>query len=94
MFKVTLIMILTLFLAACASAKPPASQAQGTSTGKDETAIETKPLSEEAQPVRADLEDLGPAPELENEVWLNTEAPLRLEELSGKVILLDMWTFG
>jgi thiol-disulfide isomerase/thioredoxin len=40
------------------------------------------------------FEDLGPAPELTNEVWLNTDRPMRLEELRGKVVLLDMWTFG
>ena len=40
------------------------------------------------------LSDKGPAPELTNEVWLNTEAPLRLAELRGKVVLLDMWTYG
>jgi hypothetical protein len=40
------------------------------------------------------LEDLGPAPELENEVWLNTDEPLRLANLRGHVVLLDMWTFG
>jgi thiol-disulfide isomerase/thioredoxin len=40
------------------------------------------------------LEDLGPAPELNNEIWLNTSGPLRLEGLRGKVVLLDMWTFG
>lgn len=40
------------------------------------------------------LPDLGPAPELENEVWLNTETPLRLADLGGKVVLLDMWTYG
>lgn len=38
--------------------------------------------------------DLGEAPELTNEVWLNTDAPLRISELRGKVVLLDMWTFG
>lgn len=38
--------------------------------------------------------DLGEAPEWTNEVWLNTSGPLRLAELHGKVILLDMWTFG
>jgi len=37
--------------------------------------------------------DLGEAPELTNEVWLNTAAPLRLSKLRGKVVLLDMWTF-
>ena len=40
------------------------------------------------------LEDLGQAPELENEVWLNVDQPLRLADLRGKVVLLDMWTFG
>ena len=40
------------------------------------------------------LPDLGPAPELTNEVWLNTEAPLRLRDLAGKVVLLEFWTFG
>jgi hypothetical protein len=40
------------------------------------------------------LKDYGPAPELANEVWLNTETPRRLADLRGKVVLLDMWTFG
>ena len=40
------------------------------------------------------LPDLGPAPELTNETWLNVDAPLRLADLRGKVILLEMWTFG
>lgn len=44
--------------------------------------------------VEVTLEDLGPAPELENEVWLNTDGPLRLANLRGQVVLLDMWTFG
>ncbi len=40
------------------------------------------------------LQDLGPAPELNNKVWLNVEKPLRLTDLRGKVVLLEMWTFG
>ena len=40
------------------------------------------------------LKDLGPAPELTNTVWFNSEGPLRLSELGGKVVLLEMWTFG
>ncbi|MFB3062535.1 MAG: redoxin domain-containing protein [Candidatus Binatia bacterium] len=33
------------------------------------------------------------APELTNEVWLNSE-PQRLAELKGKVVLVEFWTFG
>ena len=40
------------------------------------------------------LRDYGPAPELTNIIWLNSEQPLRLKNLHGKVVLLDMWTFG
>ncbi len=40
------------------------------------------------------LPDLGEAPELTNDVWLNTPEPLRLANLRGQVVLLDMWTFG
>lgn len=42
----------------------------------------------------AKLPDLGPAPELTNETWLNADSPLRLAGLRGKVVLIDMWTFG
>ena len=48
----------------------------------------------EPMPTRASLQDLGPAPELTNEVWLNVDTPLRLADLRGKVVALDMWTFG
>ena len=39
------------------------------------------------------LPDRGPAPEFTNTIWLNTPAPLRLADLRGKVVLLEMWTF-
>jgi hypothetical protein len=42
----------------------------------------------------ANLPDVGKAPELTNEVWLNTDQPLQLANLRGKVVLLEMWTFG
>ncbi|MFL7891686.1 MAG: hypothetical protein ACK2UM_03745 [Anaerolineales bacterium] len=40
------------------------------------------------------LTSSGPAPELTNDVWINSPKPLRLADLHGKVILLEMWTFG
>lgn len=46
------------------------------------------------KPVSSSLPDLGPAPELTNSIWLNTPAPLRLENLRGKVVIIEMWTFG
>ena len=45
-------------------------------------------------PTVASFPDLGPAPELTNEVWLNVDAPLRLADLRGKVVAIEMWTFG
>jgi thiol-disulfide isomerase/thioredoxin len=45
-------------------------------------------------PNNVSLPDLGPAPELSNDVWLNVDAPLRLADLRGKVVALEMWTFG
>lgn len=37
---------------------------------------------------------LGIAPEIENSIWLNASDPLNLCSLKGKVVLLEMWTFG
>lgn len=42
----------------------------------------------------ADLEDLGPAPELTGiTAWINSE-PTTLAQLRGKVVLVHFWTFG
>ena len=58
------------------------------------TACATIPTSDPMQLTTASLPDLGPAPELTNDTWLNVEAPLRLADLRGKVVAIDMWTFG
>lgn len=42
----------------------------------------------------ATLPDLGLAPELTNDTWLNVDTPLRLADLRGKVVIVEMWTFG
>jgi hypothetical protein len=49
--------------------------------------------TEEQLTLLASLDNYGPAPELANEVWLNSD-PLRLADLRGKVIMVEFWTFG
>ncbi len=34
-----------------------------------------------------------PAPELASTTWINSD-PLKLQELRGKVVLLEFWTYG
>jgi thiol-disulfide isomerase/thioredoxin len=34
-----------------------------------------------------------PAPDISNEVWLNS-TPQRLKDLRGKVVMVEFWTFG
>jgi len=56
-------------------------------------AQKSESVPSESMPTSASLPDLGPAPELTNEIWLNVDAPLRLADLRGKVVAIDMWTF-
>ena len=65
----------------------------GTVTTPEPESEKTKVVSPKTASV-PHLPDLGPAPELTNEVWLNVDAPLRLADLRGKVVAIDMWTFG
>ena len=52
------------------------------------------PIATTTRSNKSNLENFGPAPEITNDVWLNVDRPLRLAELGGKVVLLEMWTFG
>ena len=63
-----------------------ASEAQASKPAQTPVASDT--------PVTAVLPVIGPAPGWDNEVWINSEAALPLEELQGKVVLLEFWTFG
>ena len=52
------------------------------------------PNAEEVQALADYLPVLGEAPEILNETWINTDGPLRLEDLEGQVVLIEFWTFG
>ncbi len=83
------ILTLTLLLTACTAAIEPA---QPTGSAAPNPAADNQSTDRSAG-YRAPLPDLGPAPELNNSVWLNTNHPLHLADLRGQVVLIDMWTF-
>jgi hypothetical protein len=66
----------------------------GAFSGLSESPEVAEPAKSNMEIEAAILPNLGPAPELQTEIWLNTDRPLRLAELRGQVVLLDMWTFG
>jgi thiol-disulfide isomerase/thioredoxin len=94
----TILLLTTIFLGACAAARGSLLTLIATARPADSTSREAQ-LPLKPTPIRkkvgfhADLPDLGAAPELNNKVWLDTDRPLRLADLRGKVVLLDMWTF-
>lgn len=53
-----------------------------------------KPAAAEPKTLADYLPNLGPAPEISNDVWINSSEPLRLTDLRGKVVLIEFWTFG
>jgi hypothetical protein len=86
------IIMMVLLLAACSNGSDDSYSTPG---GNSDEPDFSRRYDKEAEEWNvADLPDLGPAPELENEIWLNVEQPLKLAGLRGKVVLLDMWTFG
>lgn len=100
-----LLLILVFLLASCSTSvdqEQPETQAEKDHPMKteiepnqvvDPAEISTQEPVVEPTPA-VELTNLGPAPELTNEVWLNTDQPLRLADLRGTVVLLEMWTFG
>ena len=98
--------LLVLIIAGCSTlvGKTPGAILKGPeiepSAGEDAAVSQTPRIEEQpvASPTaltnRADLEDYGPAPELTNDTWLNVSKSLRLADLRGQVVLIDMWTYG
>jgi thiol-disulfide isomerase/thioredoxin len=86
----------SLLLAACTAlpAQQPTNAPMDSGNSNQAAPNMPQPTPSPQGPAAANYPDLGPAPELTNEVWLNTSGPLHLKDLRGKVVLLDMWTFG
>jgi hypothetical protein len=49
--------------------------------------------TEAQQQLLASLPVVGTPPELNNEMWLNSN-PLQLANLRGKVVIVEFWTYG
>ena len=93
--------VLSLLLSGCSapSFATPAAQILEQTTSQSQSITQSQPLSDTAavltpeQQLLASLPNRGAAPELFNEIWLNSP-PLKLAELRGKVVLIKFWTFG
>jgi hypothetical protein len=102
---VTAIMLaLILFVAACSIESSPEIAAEPTiaptsdappATSNLPPATSDQPPTPSPEPLpTAPFRDLGPAPEITNEIWLNTDGALPLASLRGQVVLIEFWTFG
>ena len=77
-----------------AVAEPTAAILEQDVEGTEMQAVEPEPTQAPALAKASALPVIGPAPAWENEVWINSDGPLPLEALRGKVVLLEFWTFG
>jgi len=73
---------------------PALSEVPATTTAAEEAPGITELPGPTTTPALAPLLVIGPAPGWNNETWINTDNPLPLEDLRGKVVLLEFWTFG
>ena len=87
--------VLALVLTACTGNAP--AQAPGEDSDSAPTSVAP---SESTTPANGDSDRPSqagdqPAPEFPVDVeWLNTDQPLTLDDLRGKMVLLDFWTYG
>jgi hypothetical protein len=104
--KTMILALVGLYLAGCTSEKVSRIQTQPTKPSQLEQSTTVSPAITvlatgviTPQPTTTSLPeivlpDLGEAPDITNQVWLNTDQPLPLEAVRGKVTLVEFWTFG
>ena len=90
LLRATRAALLTLLAAACTMPTALDTLLSNAETIVDDGSV-TAPT---ALPFVADLPVIGIAPELHDGAWLNTSTPLGMAGLRGKVVALEMWTFG
>ncbi len=101
-FPIALGLVLLLASIGCAgqSTEPASATPTGDVVDQPNAALQqpaTVPgggLVESTSPPPPTLPDMGAAPEIGNEVWVNSDVPLTLASQRGKVVLLEFWTFG
>ena len=84
--------LLLLILGACTSAAEPVVNVSEPDDVVEEPTAVIIPTT--IAPVEVNLPDLGEAPEILNDVWINADEPVTLASQRGKVVLLEFWTFG
>jgi DNA-binding beta-propeller fold protein YncE len=96
----------TLLLAACSTAPAaapaldPQEERSEIESGRNDSAAEDESAEDESVEENATVSERSfagttPAPEfIPGLDWLNTDRPLTLGELQGKLVLLDFWTYG
>ena len=86
-------LLLILLLAACSVATETAVSTNVEPEIGD-IDVEEAVVEETAVSLEINLPDLGIAPEITNDVWINVDEPITLASQRGKVVLLEFWTFG
>jgi len=105
-FKILILFLVGLALTGCITGTETQIQTQSTEPSQLEQATTVPPAITvlatgiiTPQPTATSLPeivlpDLGEAPDITNDVWLNTDQPLPLNAVRGKVVLVEFWTFG
>ncbi len=97
--------VLILIITACTTTEAPVQETAATALpelpglpgqpGLEPTDVPANPPAPTVEIVEEIvLPDLGNAPEITNDVWINADAPVTLASQKGKVVLIEFWTFG
>ncbi len=85
-------------LAACTGSEPAADPTETRAATTSSAALEDAAAGDQPEETPADIPSFAgtdPAPEFPTGLdWINVDGELSLEQLRGRVVLLDFWTYG